>query len=100
MIARSDVAKPSFRKSRVTEPERDQRRHEEKPAADAEHPGEHARDEPKCNGECVGHLTNSQTATARMKAAKDNSIVRVCKRCCNAVAPATDTAAGRPTRAA
>ena len=84
----------------MVEAERNECRDEQNPSADAEHPCEDARGETEDDGEQIRHLTKSQTATARMNAAKSNSIVRVWILCCSAVAPATDTAAGSPTRAA
>ena len=81
-------------------PEHNRGRNEEDAAADTEHAGEHARDEAERDCERICHLTNSQTATASMKPAKSNSTVRVRRRCCSAVAKATEPAAGSPTSAA
>jgi len=52
------------------------------------------------DGEHVRHLTKSQIAMPSRKTANSSSIVRVRSRCCNAVAPTTETAAGSPTSAA
>src|SRR5712691_3716216 len=84
----------------IVEPEGNQRRHEQDPAAHSEHACEHACGETEHDSEHVRHLTKSQTATPTRNAAKNSSIVRVCNRCCRAVAPITETPAGNPTSAA
>src|SRR5262249_44246478 len=84
----------------LREPERDERRHEQDPAADAEHPRQHPGDQTEDDCEHVRHLRKSQTARARRSATKSISIVRVPRRCCRAVANPTEAAAGTPTSAA
>src|SRR5207248_7574494 len=80
--------------------ERDEHRHEEDAAADAEQPGEYARNDAERDRDDVRHLKNNQTAVARIRAANDTSSVRVRNRCCSVPPPTAPTAAGRPTRAA
>src|SRR2546423_3847 len=84
----------------MVEPECDESRNEHDPSADSEHSGEKARYEAERDREQIRHLTNNQTAMPRRKAANRNSSVRPRTRCCNAVAPATEKAAGTPTSAA
>ena len=52
------------------EAEREQRRHEQDPAAHAEQPGEDTGEQPDKRGEDLGHETKSQTATPTRSAAK------------------------------
>src|SRR5207248_11380497 len=84
----------------LAETEPDEHGHEEDPAADAEHPGEHTREAAEDEREGVAHLTNSQIAMPTRSPAKRSSTVRTRSRCWSAVPPIAPAAAGMPTRAA
>src|SRR5438128_11029761 len=82
------------------EPERDEYRDEQDPAAASEQSRQHPGGEAEHDRERDRHLTNSQTAIARTKPANSSSTVRAWSRCWTVAPPTAPRAAGRPTSAA
>ena len=85
------------------ESEADQRRHEENPAADAEHAGENACREAEQDGQDDrggAHPMINQTPIPVSKAANPSVSDRPENRCWNVAPLSTPAVAGRPTSAA
>ncbi len=84
----------------LLEPEPEEHRNEQEPAADPEHPGEDAGETADHDGDRVGHETTSQAATPTSRTAKryDTSLSWSLR--WSAVPPIAPSAAGMPTSAA
>ena len=82
--------------------DQDERRHEEDPAPDTEHPGEHAGTDTGQHqlDQLGGHRTSSWTAITTRKAAKRRTRRRCAIRCWSHTPASTPATAGRPTVAA
>src|SRR2546425_11092356 len=85
----------------LVQPEREQRRDEEDPPADAQQPGHDPGGEAEAHGcERDGHWMSRRTPTTTRSAEKRSEISRRRRRCWSAAPAAAPTAAGSPTRAA
>src|SRR5262249_46826940 len=86
---------------KLAQPESEESRHEQDPAADSEQSGEHARGEAEHQRQHDGrHVVSSTTPTTTSSAANASESQRWCIRCWIAVPATAPMAAGSPISAA